>query len=166
MRKNLDPFDEFDDAVLWSALEDVRLKQTFDSLDYFINHAGSNLSIGQRQLLCIARTLIRKNKILVFDEATANVDSATDVFIQKIIRAKFKNCTVLTIAHRLHTIMDSDKVLVMDDGRVVEYDHPYLLLQNNDSYLFKMVEQTGNAMMQHLTTMAEQVNYFFFNVFT
>ncbi|XP_058809453.1 ATP-binding cassette sub-family C member 4-like [Phymastichus coffea] len=156
LRKNLDPFNEFDDAVLWSALEDVNLKQIFDSLDYFIGHGGSNLSLGQRQLLCLARTLIKKNKILILDEATANVDSMTDALIQKMIRTKFKECTVITMAHRLNTVMDSDMILVLDNGRVVEYDHPYLLLQNNYGYLFKMIEETGNAMMQHLITMAEQ----------
>ncbi|XP_032455220.1 multidrug resistance-associated protein 4 [Nasonia vitripennis] len=156
LRDNLDPFHEFDDADLWSALQEVELNKTFISLDHPVTRSGGNLSAGQRQLLCLARAIVKRNKILVLDEATANVDPATDALIQKTIRMKFKDCTVLTIAHRLNTIMDSDKVLVMDSGQAVEFDHPHNLLQQNDGYFSKMVQQTGNSMVQHLKAIAEQ----------
>ncbi|KAF2886602.1 hypothetical protein ILUMI_19571 [Ignelater luminosus] len=156
LRYNLDPFEEFSDKDLWKALEEVELKDVSESLDYFVQEGGSNFSVGQRQLLCLARAILRNNRILVLDEATANVDPKTDALIQKTIRNKFSECTVLTIAHRLHTIMDSDKVLVMDAGSMVEYDHPHRLLQHTDGYLYNMVAQTGPAMAAQLHTVAEE----------
>lgn len=156
LRDNLDPFHDFPDDKLWSALEDVELKEAVNDLDYFVNEGGSNFSAGQRQLVCLARAIVRNNKILVLDEATANVDPQTDAFIQGTIRKKFHHCTVLTIAHRLHTIMDSDMVLVMDAGRMVEFDHPYILLQNKDGYFYNMVQQTGRAMAEQLNKIAEK----------
>ncbi|XP_018565535.1 probable multidrug resistance-associated protein lethal(2)03659 isoform X2 [Anoplophora glabripennis] len=149
LRENLDPFEEFNDEVMWNALEDVQLKKAINDLPDGLNHKisqdGSNFSVGQRQLLCLARAIIRNNKILVLDEATANVDPYTDVLIQNAIREKFPYCTVLTIAHRLHTIMDSDKVLVMDAGRVVEFDRPQTLLQNTDGVFYSLVREAGIA---------------------
>ena len=97
-----------------------------------ITEGGSNLSVGQRQLMCLARALLKNNKILVLDEATANVDQETDELIQKTIKTKFTDCTVLTVAHRLNTIIDMDRVLVLDAGHVIEYDHPHLLLSKTD----------------------------------
>ena len=160
LRDNLDPFHEFDDAQLWAALQDVELNKSFLSLEQLVSRGGGNLSAGQRQLLCLARAIVKKNKILVLDEATANVDPATDALIQKTIRAKFRDCTVLTIAHRLNTIMDSDRVLVMNHGEAVEFDKPHELLQLNDGYFSQMVQQTGNAMAQHLRSVAEKVGIF------
>ncbi|XP_058802493.1 ATP-binding cassette sub-family C member 4-like isoform X2 [Phymastichus coffea] len=156
LRDNLDPFHDFDDTTLWAALQDVELNKAFMSLDQLIDQSGSNLSAGQRQLLCLARAIVKKNKVLVLDEATANVDPVTDALIQRAIRSNFKECTVLTIAHRLNTIMDSDKVLVMHHGQIAEYDHPHLLLQKNDGYFKKMVQQTGPAMAEHLRSIAEK----------
>ena len=98
-------------------------------LDAVLGEAGSNLSSGQRQLLCMARALLRKARVLVLDEATSNVDTASDALIQETVRAAFADCTVLTIAHRLHSILDSDRVLVLEDGRVKEFDTPEALLQ-------------------------------------
>lgn len=121
-----------------------------------MSDGGSNFSMGQRQLVCLARTILRNNKILVLDEATSNVDAETDNFIQTTIRTKFSDCTVITIAHRLHTVMDSDRVLVMDAGKVVEYAHPYELLKSPSGYLRKLVDQTGNATALHLMQIAEQ----------
>ena len=98
-------------------------------LDAVLGEAGSNLSSGQRQLLCMARALLRKAKVLVLDEATSNVDTASDALIQETVRAAFADCTVLTIAHRLHSILDSDRLLVLEDGKVKEFDTPEKLLQ-------------------------------------
>ncbi|KRT84300.1 ABC transporter ATP-binding protein [Oryctes borbonicus] len=161
LRKNLDPFNNYDDAVLWNALEEVELKGVVsdlpDGLLTKMSEGGSNFSVGQRQLVCLARAIIRRNKILVMDEATANVDPKTDSLIQTTIRRKFNTCTVLTIAHRLHTIIDSDKVLVMDAGTVKEFDHPYVLLKNKCVF-YEMVQQTGTAMAENLHQIAKNVS--------
>lgn len=143
IRYNLDPFEKYTDADLWKALEEVELKNAIPGLNFMVTEKGSNFSVGQRQLLCLARAILRNNKILVLDEATANVDPQTDVLIQKTIRTKFKNCTVLTVAHRLHTVMDSDRILVMDAGYAKEFNIPYILLEQPNSYLRDMVEATG-----------------------
>ncbi|XP_071455648.1 ATP-binding cassette sub-family C member 4-like isoform X2 [Hetaerina americana] len=160
LRKNLDPFDEFPDYVLKKAIEEVELKDAVEDLAGGINavmsEGGSNLSVGQRQLVCLARAIIRNNKILVLDEATANVDPKMDAVIQKTIRDKFSDCTVLTIAHRLHTVMDADRVLVMDDGQVAEFDKPFTLLQNTNGILFGMVQKTGKAMADTLQKLAKE----------
>ncbi|XP_022918682.2 ATP-binding cassette sub-family C member 4-like [Onthophagus taurus] len=158
MRKNLDPFEEYNDNDLWNALGEVELKDVVkdfsEGLLTKMSEGGSNLSVGQRQLVCLARAIIKKNKILIMDEATANVDPKTDALIQTTIRKKFRNCTVLTIAHRLHTIIDSDVVLVMDAGEVKEFDHPHILLQNKGAF-FEMVEKTGIAMSANLHEIAQ-----------
>ena len=134
LRRNLDPFSEQTDLDLWTALEEVQLKAMVEKLpgqlEYRVNETGSNFSVGERQLVCLARALVQKSKIIVMDEATANVDFKTDNLIQEVIRHKFKDSTVLTIAHRLNTIMDYDKVLILDGGRMVELDKPEILIQN------------------------------------
>ncbi|KXJ70399.1 probable multidrug resistance-associated protein lethal(2)03659 [Aedes albopictus] len=161
LRSNLDPFGESCDAELWSALDQVELKQVVNSLggglDCKMSDGGSNFSMGQRQLVCLARAILRNNRILVLDEATANVDSETDRLIQTTIRTRFADCTVLTIAHRLHTIMDSDRVLVMDAGRVVEFGHPRDLLRGADGgYLRWLVDQMGAESAVLLGRIAEE----------
>ncbi|XP_040192032.1 multidrug resistance-associated protein 4 [Rana temporaria] len=162
MRKNLDPFDEHTDEELWDALEEVQLKEAIEELPGKIEtqlaESGSNFSVGQRQLVCLARAILRKNRILIIDEATANVDPRTDELIQKTIREKFAECTVLTIAHRLNTIIDSDKIMVLDSGRVKEFDEPYNLLQNKESLFHKMVQQVGKTEASSLTEIAKQVS--------
>ncbi|XP_038209551.1 uncharacterized protein LOC119830563 [Zerene cesonia] len=155
LRYNLDPFDTYSDEEIWRALEQVELKDAIPALDYKVTEGGSNFSVGQRQLLCLARAILRSNKILVMDEATANVDPQTDDLIQKTIRGIFSSCTVLTIAHRLNTIMDSDRVVVMDKGHVAEFDHPYILLNNPKSLFSFMVNETGENMSKVLFEVAK-----------
>lgn len=160
LRKNLDPFGEHDDPALWGAIEEVQLKPAIEDLpsklETEVSEGGINFSVGQRQLICLARAILRKNKILMIDEATANVDPRTDALIQKTIRDKFRQCTVLTIAHRLHTIMDSDRVLVLNEGNIMEFDHPYQLLQIENGYFTRMVQQTGPAEAEHLLDIAKE----------
>ncbi|XP_049822913.1 ATP-binding cassette subfamily C member 4-like isoform X2 [Aethina tumida] len=161
LRYNLDPFKEYNDESIYNALVTVENKAALikgiDCLKDIMSEGGTNLSVGQRQLVCLARAILRKNKILIMDEVTANVDPQTDKFIQQTIRTKFHYCTVLTIAHRLHTIIDYDRVLVLDAGHLIEYDHPYILLQR-DGLFATMVKKTGPIMTDNLKKLAEQ-NY-------
>ena len=146
IRRNLDPFNQFSDNQLWQSLVDSNLDKLIQNmvgqLDGEVTDGGSNLSVGQRQLVCLARALLRNNKILILDEATANVDYETDELIQTTIRTKFTDCTVMTIAHRLNTVIDMDQVLVLDAGQVKEYDAPYLLLEQRGLF-YNMVQKTG-----------------------
>lgn len=147
LRLNVDPLKANGDDVLWTALEQSSLKEFVqslpDGLDTIISEGGANLSVGQRQLICLARALLRKTKILVLDEATASLDMETNDLVQKTIRLQFRDCTVLTIAHRLATIMDSDRVLVLDKGTVVEFDEPEILLRNETGIFCGMVQNEG-----------------------
>ncbi|XP_037285276.2 ATP-binding cassette sub-family C member 4 isoform X2 [Rhipicephalus microplus] len=160
IRRNLDPFSEHSDAELWKALEEVRLKASIEDLPGGLStevcEGGGNFSVGQRQLICLARAVLRQNKILVMDEATANVDPRTDALIQRTIRENFASCTVFTIAHRLHTIMDSDRVIVLDAGRIVEFDEPYKLMKSECSQFTSMVQNTGPSMARQLWNMARE----------
>ncbi|XP_039260712.2 ATP-binding cassette sub-family C member 4-like isoform X1 [Styela clava] len=147
MRRNIDPFNQYLDEDLWNALEQVQLKELVSSLpmklDTELGESGSNLSVGQRQLVCLGRAVLNKSKILLIDEATANVDIRTDQLIQTTIREKFEQCTVVTIAHRINTIIDSDKILVLDEGQVKEYDEPRALLCQENSHFTEMVKSIG-----------------------
>ncbi|XP_035826503.1 multidrug resistance-associated protein 1 [Aplysia californica] len=147
LRMNLDPFNESTDAGLWTALEHSHLKKFVESLpqqlDHEVGEGGENLSMGQRQLICLARTLLRKTKILILDEATAAVDIETDELIQKTIREEFSGCTILTIAHRLNTVMDYDRILVLEKGSRLEFDSPNNLLSNHQSAFYSMAKQAG-----------------------
>ncbi|KAL7212551.1 hypothetical protein ACSBR2_015280 [Camellia fascicularis] len=157
VRFNLDPFSEHNDADLWEALERAHLKDVIRrnslGLDAEVSEAGENFSVGQRQLLSLARALLRRSKILVLDEATAAVDVRTDALIQKTIREEFKSCTMLIIAHRLNTIIDCDRIILLDAGRVLEYATPEELLQNDESAFSKMVQSTGAANAQYLRSL-------------
>ncbi|KAF5303209.1 hypothetical protein FQA39_LY10122 [Lamprigera yunnana] len=143
VRTNLDPDGEHSDDDLWKAIEEVNLKKIITTLNANIGDSGSNYSVGQKQLICLARALLRKNSILVLDEATASMDPQTDALIQNIIRRRFCDSTIITIAHRLNTIMDSDKILVLDFGRILEYDHPQVLLNDKNGYFYKMAKNAG-----------------------
>ncbi|XP_058646611.1 ATP-binding cassette sub-family C member 10 isoform X2 [Onychostoma macrolepis] len=142
VRENLDPHGCHPDFRLLDALEQCHLGdvvQRIGGLDSEVGERGKSLSVGQRQLLCLARALLTEANILCIDEATASVDHKTDMLLQKTIREKFKDKTVLTIAHRLNTIMDSDRVLVMHAGKVVEFDSPAALCQREDSVFQKLL---------------------------
>jgi len=154
VRYNLDPFNQFNDDELWVVIEEVELKDAVPALDFEVSDGGSNFSVGQRQLVCLARAILRRNKIIVMDEATANVDPRTDNFIQTTIRQKFVDCSIITIAHRLHSVMDCDRILVLDNGYLKEYDHPHKLLSNPNSILSSMVEHTGAASSKILRQVA------------
>ncbi|CAJ0609705.1 unnamed protein product [Cylicocyclus nassatus] len=147
LRFNLDPFDAYNDEEIWHALRNAHLETFVASLAgnllYHISEGGQNLSAGQRQLLCLARALLRRSKILVLDEAAAAVDAETDSLLQQTIREQFADSTVLTIAHRLNTVMDYDRLLVMDAGRAVEFDSPSKLLAKRDGLFRSMAEDAG-----------------------
>lgn len=168
IKTNLDPYDEFSDKQIFEALKRVNLiseeqlqqgatRETsneasstnsenvnkFLDLSSEISEGGSNLSQGQRQLMCLARSLLRSPKIILLDEATASIDYSSDAKIQETIRKEFQGSTILTIAHRLRSVIDYDKILVMDAGEVKEYDHPYSLLLNKQSAFYSMCEHSG-----------------------
>ncbi|KAF5303469.1 hypothetical protein FQA39_LY09932 [Lamprigera yunnana] len=147
LRMNLDPYEKYCDDEIWLALEQASLKQYVESLPSGLNHevteGGGNFSVGQRQLLCLGRALLRKSKVLILDEATSAIDLETDSVIQKTIRSEFKECTILTIAHRLNTIMDSDRILVLDKGMIAECDSPSKLLENKQSIFYSMCEDAN-----------------------
>ncbi|KAL8652522.1 MAG: hypothetical protein Q9226_004236 [Calogaya cf. arnoldii] len=157
IRSNLDPFNEYTDEELNSALSEVHIKDThnsnrhgtssndtFGSLAFPISTGGHNLSQGQRQLLCLARALISRRKIIIMDEATSSVDKAADTLIQKSIRERFRDSTLLVVAHRLSTVADFDRILVLDEGRVVEYDTPGVLMERKGVF-WSMMMQSGKS---------------------
>ena len=145
LRMNLDPFEKHRDQEIWTALEEASLMALVEKLPKQlyeeIKEGGANFSVGEKQLICLARALLQKNRIMILDEATANLDYKTDQLIQETIRLKFQDCTVFTIAHRVNTIMDYDRVLVLDNGKVVEFDRPERLLQNEGGYFWKLYHQ-------------------------
>lgn len=161
LRSNLDAFNNHTDVELYDALERVHLIQSsttesgtaspatldtniniFKSLSSHISEGGLNLSQGQRQLLCLARAIVSRPKIMVLDEATSAVDMATDLLIQRSIRKEFKDSTLLVIAHRLSTIADFDRILVMSDGKAIEFGAPRELLEEHGLF-WEMVGQSG-----------------------
>jgi ABC-type multidrug transport system fused ATPase/permease subunit len=158
VRFNIDPLEQYTDAQLWDALAQVDLRPHIKLLPggllHPVDEGGSNFSTGQRQLLCIARAVLRKSKVLVMDEATASIDVDTDRHIQKMIRTNFAECTCLTIAHRLNTVMDSDRILVLDHGSVAEFGQPAELLAHEGGALLAMVEATGEEHAKSLRSIA------------
>ncbi|KAF9413974.1 hypothetical protein BGZ94_000549 [Podila epigama] len=165
IRSNLDPFQKRTDQELWEVLERSDLKAYVQSceggLDSPVSEFGENLSVGQRQLLCLARAMLTHARVIVMDEATASVDVATDVMLQKAIRVDFAQSTVLTIAHRLNTIIDYSRVLVLDHGSIKEFDTPANLLRDPNSAFSSMVDETGPAnaaLLRSLANAAESGN--------
>ncbi|KAK2158848.1 hypothetical protein NP493_1768g00015 [Ridgeia piscesae] len=146
LRDNLDPFGRYSDSQIWSALRKTNLETTVaameHALDYDVGENGDTLSVGQRQLLCLARALLAKTKIVILDEATAAVDVATDQVIQRTIRRELAECTVITVAHRLNTVLQYDRLMVLDAGQIREFDTPRRLLNNRRSALYAMVKAT------------------------
>ncbi|KAJ3015528.1 UNVERIFIED_CONTAM: hypothetical protein HDU68_012690 [Siphonaria sp. JEL0065] len=165
VRLNLDPFLEHEDNDLWVALESSGLKDAVSEmeggLDAVVNAGGDNLSVGQRQLMCLSRAILRKSAVVVLDECTANVDLETDHQIQKTLRETMKDATIFTIAHRLNTVIDSDRILVLDNGSVVEFDSPATLLGRDGSdatpmsIFAAMVNETGSQNATALKALAK-----------
>jgi ABC-type multidrug transport system fused ATPase/permease subunit len=139
LRYNLDPLEHHTDEQLWNALEAVQLKTKIEKLKNKLNiqvaEYGSNFSVGECQLICVARAILKQSKILLIDEATAHVDTKTDEFIQQILREKFMDQTIITIAHRLNTVMDSDQIVIMNDGIIAEYGTATELLTKHNELL-------------------------------
>ena len=144
---NLDPFDQYPDSELHRVIEHSHLQAFYDGLKEGLAHpvheGGSNLSVGQRQLVCLARAMLRRSKILVLDEATAAVDMETDEVIQTTIRKEFAGSTILTIAHRLNTIVDYDKIVVLKAGAVQEFGPPQDLMADSASAFHSMCKEAG-----------------------
>lgn len=149
IRFNLDPFKTFTDAEIWEALEKSYMKEKVISMEgqllAIVEDGGQNFSVGERQLLCIARAILRKNKVLLLDEATAAVDGETDTLIQLAIKEAFMECTVLVIAHRLNTVLSSDRIIVMDGGKVSEIASPAELTSNADSLFTRLLQASGSG---------------------
>ena len=145
LRRNLDPCEQHSDAEILSVLEKVQLRSTLgprgsldEVLQLVITEGGHNLSVGERQLICLARALLQNTKIILLDEATANIDYVTDRMIQDVIRKEMSECTVLTIAHRLDTVLEYDRIMVLEKGEIVEFDKPDILLEKRDSFLSEL----------------------------
>ncbi|KAM4554976.1 ATP-binding cassette sub-family C member 5 isoform 1-T1 [Odontesthes bonariensis] len=148
VRSNLDPWDHYSDLQIWEALEKTHIKEMVSQLPHSLHSEvtenGENFSVGERQLLCVTRALLRNSKILILDEATSAIDTETDRLIQETIRCAFGSCTTLIIAHRLNTVMSCSRVMVLDNGQILEFDSPAALLADENSRFRAMAEATEN----------------------
>ncbi|KAM7000367.1 ATP-binding cassette sub-family C member 5 [Tautogolabrus adspersus] len=148
VRSNLDPWDHYSDSQIWDALEETHIKEMVSQLPHSlqseVTENGENFSVGERQLLCVARALLRNSKILILDEATAAIDTETDRLIQETICSAFGRCTTLIIAHRLNTVMNCSRVMVLDNGQILEFDSPAALLADEKSRFRAMIEASEN----------------------
>ena len=160
IRGNLDVEGNHTDAEIWSSLERVHLKDVIGAYPKKLNHEvaekGSNLSAGTVQLICLARVLLKRPKVIFLDEATASVDLQTDRRVQETIREAFSDSTIITIAHRLNTVIDYDYILTMDAGKVAEFGPPGVLLQNRTGIFSQLVDATGIASSRKLREIANQ----------
>ncbi|KAK1385958.1 ABC-type xenobiotic transporter [Heracleum sosnowskyi] len=149
VRRNLDPLEQYSDGEIWEALDKCQLgdivRESEEKLESTVVENGENWSVGQRQLFCLGRALLKKRSILLLDEATASIDSAIDGILQKVISQEFKDRTIVTIAHRIHTVIDSDLVLVLSDGKIAEYDTPIRLLEREDSFFSKLIKEYSTS---------------------
>ncbi|KAK3009966.1 hypothetical protein RJ639_012358 [Escallonia herrerae] len=157
VRSNIDPLEEYSDEQIWEVLDKCQLgdevRKKEGKLDSTVNENGENWSMGQRQLVCLGRVLLKKSRVLVLDEATASVDTATDNMIQQTLRQHFTDSTVVTIAHRITSVVDSDMVLLLDHGLVEEYDSPSKLLENKSSSFARLVAEysvRSNSSLENL----------------
>ncbi|KAI7725504.1 hypothetical protein M8C21_007046, partial [Ambrosia artemisiifolia] len=152
VRYNLDPLCQHSDHEIWEVLGKCQLREAVQDktggLDSIVVEDGTNWSMGQRQLFCLGRALLRRSKILVLDEATASVDNATDTMLQETIRSEFADCTVITVAHRIPTVMDCTMVLTMSDGKIAEYDEPMKLMKRDDSLFGQLLGIIGGSKSQ------------------
>ncbi|KAK9869561.1 hypothetical protein WA026_003314 [Henosepilachna vigintioctopunctata] len=157
LRFNLDPLGKYEDHTLCRILQSFELEDALGELyplDYNIRGGGSNLSVGQKQLICLARALIGNKKILVLDEITPDLDPRTEALIQRIIKRKFRDCTVLTVSNRLNTLINLDKVMVLESGMIKEFDHPHKLLQNSSGRFYNMIPDCGTSESENLKKIA------------
>jgi ABC-type multidrug transport system fused ATPase/permease subunit len=145
LRTNIDPLGEHSDTEIWEALKKYQLEEIMNAkekgLDSLVTENGENWSVGQRQLVCLGRALLKSTCILVLDEATTSVHSATDNLMQQTLHYQFSDYTVIVVAHRIPTAMDSDLVLVLNDGRISEFDSPMKLLEDMFSSFSKLVSE-------------------------
>lgn len=140
-RENIDPFNRYTDDHVWDVIEKVGIKEMIPTLETYIENSGAKYSTGQKQLVCLARAAITKCRILVLDEATANMDVETEKMLNRVVEDIFEDCTIFAIAHRIHSIMHFDKVLVLDRGNVAEFDNPRTLLNQTDSIFHRICEE-------------------------
>ncbi|XP_062915882.1 ATP-binding cassette sub-family C member 5-like [Mobula hypostoma] len=151
IRSNLDPYNQYTDVQIWDVLERAHMKESIlqleGKLEFEVMENGENFSVGERQLLCVARALLQHSKILLLDEPTAAIDTDTDVLIHKTIQEAFSDCTMLIVAHRLHTVLNCNRIMVLDQGEIAEFDSPGVLLSNDNSRFYAMLSSVENKII-------------------